>query len=82
MDTGHGHRTIAAGVFKQHCLALLDEVESQGVPIVVTKRGRPVAKVVPVGLDPQDLAGSVTVLAVRDEDLYATGERWHAEGDD
>ena len=37
-------RTIAAGQFKQHCLALLDEVNASGQDIVVTKRGRPVAR--------------------------------------
>lgn len=42
-------RTIAAGEFKQHCLRLLDEVAISNDPIVVTKRGRPVAQLVPVG---------------------------------
>lgn len=39
---------IPAGRFKQQCLALLDEVASSRNPIVVTKRGRPVARVVPI----------------------------------
>jgi prevent-host-death family protein len=41
-------RTIRAGEFKAKCLALLDEVEARGRPLVVTKRGRPVARVVPL----------------------------------
>lgn len=41
-------RTVPAGEFKQRCLALLDEVGVGGEPIVVTKRGKPVAQVVPV----------------------------------
>lgn len=41
-------KTVAAGLFKQGCLALLDEVGEGGVELVVTKRGRPVARVVPV----------------------------------
>lgn len=41
-------RTIAAGEFKQHCLRLLDEVDESGEPIVITKRGRPVAELTPV----------------------------------
>lgn len=40
--------TIAASKFKAECLALLDRVARTGEPIVVTKRGRPVAKVVPI----------------------------------
>ncbi|MBC7793292.1 MAG: type II toxin-antitoxin system Phd/YefM family antitoxin [Clostridia bacterium] len=41
-------REIAAGRFKAECLALLDRVERTREVIVVTKRGRPVAKVVPL----------------------------------
>ena len=39
---------IPAGRFKAECLALLDDVAHSSVEIVVTKRGRPVARVVPV----------------------------------
>jgi prevent-host-death family protein len=39
---------IAAGEFKAKCLALLDEVEKTRKEIVITKRGRPVARVVPI----------------------------------
>jgi prevent-host-death family protein len=61
-------RAVAAGRFKAQCLALLDEVAETGIPIVVTKRGKPVARVVPVERDgPEDLAGSV----VREGDLLA-----------
>lgn len=42
-------RTIAAGEFKQSCLRLLDEVGASGEPIVITKRGTPVAQLTPVG---------------------------------
>lgn len=41
-------RTMPAGEFKQTCLRLLDEVGVSGEPIVITKRGRPVAQLVPV----------------------------------
>jgi prevent-host-death family protein len=33
---------VAAGRFKEECLALLDQVERTREPIVVTKRGHPV----------------------------------------
>lgn len=52
---------IAAGEFKAQCLALLDEVAETGKEIIVTKRGKPVAKVVPIE-PPKSLEGSVTVL--------------------
>lgn len=41
-------RTIAAGEFKAKCLAILDEVGAGGGEVVVTKHGKPVAKVVPL----------------------------------
>lgn len=52
-------KEIAAGEFKARCLALLDEVAESGEEIVVTKRGRAVARVVPVER-PRPLRGSVT----------------------
>lgn len=44
----YGTRTIPAGEFKARCLKLMDEVQETGVSIVVTKRGRPVSRLVPV----------------------------------
>ena len=53
-------KTVAAGHFKAHCLALLDKVARTRQPLIVTKRGKPVAKVVPTELQaPGDLLGSV-----------------------
>jgi prevent-host-death family protein len=58
---------ITASRFKAQCLALLDEVAGSGSELVVTKHGRPVAKVVPVDAE-VDLRGSVT-FNVSDEEL-------------
>lgn len=41
-------KEIAAGEFKARCLQLMEEVNETGIEIVITKRGRPVAKLVPV----------------------------------
>ena len=41
-------KTIAAGKFKDACLEMLDEVAVTRTPVVITKRGRPVAKLVPI----------------------------------
>ena len=40
-------RTIAAGEFKAKCLKLLDEVAATGEALIVTKRGKPVARIEP-----------------------------------
>ncbi len=42
---------VPAGVFKQKCLALIDEVARTHRPILVTKRGKPVARLVPADSD-------------------------------
>jgi prevent-host-death family protein len=47
-------RTIAAGEFKQRCLRLLDEVGASGEPIVITKRGKAVAQLTPLGPESHD----------------------------
>jgi len=41
-------RTMAAGAFKTHCLSLIDDVNDSGEEVVITKRGRPLAKLVPI----------------------------------
>lgn len=68
---------ISASQFKARCLALLDEVAEGGGELVVTKRGRPVARVVPVD-EEVSLLGSVT-YNVSDEELVAPiGVEWDA----
>jgi len=57
-DTSH---EVAASEFKARCLGLLDEVAQTRVPIIVTKRGKPVAKLVPLEQgEPPSLLGSVS----------------------
>lgn len=41
-------KRMAAGVFKANCLAVMDEVQAKHETVVITKRGKPVAKLVPV----------------------------------
>ena len=49
-------RQLGAGEFKAQCLALMDRVRERGEEYVITKRGEPVAKLVPVA--PPGPAGS------------------------
>jgi prevent-host-death family protein len=53
MDIKH----VAAADFKANCLRLMDEVAHDRRPIIITKRGTPVAKLVPVEEKPIDLYG-------------------------
>jgi prevent-host-death family protein len=50
-------KTIAAGSFKVHCLAIMDEVQSKRQAVLITKRGKPVAKLVPVEQEKDDIFG-------------------------
>jgi prevent-host-death family protein len=50
---------IAAGEFKAKCLGLLDEVQRQRKEVVITKRGKPVAKLVPIVDTPLSFIGSM-----------------------
>ena len=50
-------RVVKAGEFKAKCLELMDEVAASGETIVVTKRGRPVAKLGPIVERPASLFG-------------------------
>ncbi len=50
-------RQIAAAAFKANCLRLMDEVAQQRTPLVITKRGKPIAKLVPIDDKPIDLFG-------------------------
>lgn len=79
---GYSHnadmKTIAAGKFKDLCLQMLDEVAANRVPVVITKRGKPVAKLVPITAGvarPRSLAKSILAES---GDPYSTGDIWDA----
>jgi prevent-host-death family protein len=75
-------RTIMASRFKAECLAILDQVDRMGISVVVTKHGRPVARLVPLEDDGvQPTMGSVRLVAGADEAYFSTGERWDADPD-
>jgi prevent-host-death family protein len=79
MTMKRARRTIAAAEFKAQCLALLDEVSATKETVVVTKRGKPVAKVVAVeeGAEPRPLRGSVRY---RGDIVAPIGKPWDALG--
>ena len=52
-------RKIAAGEFKARCLTLMEDVRSTREPLVITKRGKPVAKLVPLDGHPESFIGSM-----------------------
>ena len=68
---------MAAAKFKAQCLALLDSVDPDG--IVITKHGRPVARLVPFQQQTADLIGALKDKLRIKKDIMTTGLVWHAE---
>lgn len=81
MVMAHREREISATQFKARCLRLLDEVAETGEALVVTKHGRPVARVEPP-LRADDLRGSVTITMTDDELINFSMGPWDMEGED
>jgi prevent-host-death family protein len=50
-------KQIRASLFKARCLKIMEEVKSTGEPVIITKRGAPVVKVVSAAATSQDLFG-------------------------
>ena len=71
-------RVMTMTEFKAKCLRLVDDLGPSG--IVLTKRGRPVARVIPAGVTSnRDLIGALKgKIAVRGN-VMSTGVKWHAQ---
>ena len=70
-------KTVPAAKFKEQCLALLDSVEPDG--IIITKHGKPVAKLIPVHTDSANLIGSFKGKIKIKGNILTTGVKWDAE---
>ncbi len=70
-------KTIGAAQFKERCLAILDEIGPEG--IVVTKHGKPVAKLIPIQTESADMIGSLKDEIKDKGDILSTGATWNAE---
>lgn len=70
-------RTISATEFKAKCLQIFDNLGVEG--IVVEKRGKPVAKVMPVRPAKADWIGSMKGKIKVHGDIMSTGVKWNAE---
>jgi prevent-host-death family protein len=71
-------KAMTAGHFKDRCVAVMDQVKKSGEPVLITKKGRPVAKLVPVRRTGDDIfdrmAGKVKIIGgMRHNVVYAPG---------
>jgi prevent-host-death family protein len=72
-------RAIPAGEFKARCLALMDHVQRSGIEYVITKRGVPVARLLPAVFERRPLLGSLTGTVLTADDLASPlDEPWEA----
>ncbi len=65
--------SIDASKFREQCLALLDGLDDDG--LIVTKRGKPVARVLPYEQSEADLIGSLRHKVTVRGDIFTTGIR-------
>jgi prevent-host-death family protein len=70
-------KTMAAARFKEQCLAVLDNVDPDG--LIITKHGRPVAKLIPIVADSSALIGSLKGRLRITGNVLSTGVSWDAE---
>ncbi len=71
---------IAAGEFKAKCLHLLDEVQRTRTEIVITKRGKPVARMLPVEQEPPSVFGRMKgTVEILGDIVASTGEQWQVD---
>ncbi len=69
-------KTIGAAKFKEQCLALLDDLGGDG--LVITKRGKPVARLLPYERRHAELIGSLSHKVRIRGDIFSTGLEWEA----
>ena len=70
-------KRIGAAKFKEQCLSILDHVDDEG--IVITKRGKPVAKLIPINAESAELIGALDGKLTVKDDIFSTGVPWHAQ---
>ena len=68
---------INASKFKEQCLAILENLEPEG--IVVTKHGKPIARVIPASSDCAELIGSMKGKIKIHGNIFSTGIKWDAQ---
>ena len=70
-------KTIGAAKFKEQCLSLMDQIADEG--LVITKHGKPVARLIPFHENDGDLIGSLKHKIEIRGDICSTGVRWEAD---
>lgn len=73
---------IQAGEFKAKCLQVIDEVQRLRMPIIITKRGKPVAKLVPLDEQAESFIGSMKgTMDILGDIVAPIDVKWEADGE-
>jgi prevent-host-death family protein len=71
---------IGAGEFKTHCLKLIDQVNQTKQPIIITKHGKPMAKLTPLDEQTYSLFGCLAnTVEIQGDIVEGIGEVWAAD---
>jgi prevent-host-death family protein len=71
---------VPAGEFKARCLELMEQVRTTRRPIVITKRGKPVARLVPMEEEIPSIFGRMRgTVTIHGDIVEPTGEEWNAQ---
>ena len=74
--------TLPVTEFKAKCLRLLADVETKGDRIVITKRGRPVARVERIEAAPPRMKDTWKgVVKIKGDIVYFSDNPWEVESD-
>jgi len=72
-------KTIPAGKFKDQCLKIMESVARTRAPVIVTKRGNPIVRVVPHSQDSSVSSPLAASILKEEGDVFGTGEKWNAD---
>ncbi|MBI4686300.1 MAG: type II toxin-antitoxin system prevent-host-death family antitoxin [Nitrospirae bacterium] len=70
-------KTMGAAKFKEQCLSILEKVDQDG--IIITKHGKPVAKLIPIQLPSSTLIGKMKGKIKVKGNILSTGLKWNAQ---
>jgi prevent-host-death family protein len=71
---------VSAGEFKTHCLGLIEQVRQERAEVVITRYGKPVARLVPYEAASEPVFGFLAGTVTSYDDLVSpTGEAWDAD---
>ncbi len=68
--------TLSVSKFKATCLAVLEDVRKQKKKVIVTKRGKPIAEIMPVNHEKEDVPLKDTILFMGDIVSPVSADEW------